>query len=94
MSHPPPDPGARQLPHDAYRPLSGRQRLLIVLLGVGTSIGGVLTLLDPPGGVVRKAPPAPTVPECAASSPAATTGCVGGLATVLPPAPTPSAASR
>lgn len=85
MSHLPPDPGPQPLPHDAYRPLSGRQRVLIVLLGVGTAIGGVLTLLAPPGGVVRTRPPARLVPQCAASTPDAS-GCVGGMATVLPPA--------
>lgn len=76
---------------DDYRPVSWRQRLVIIVLAIATAVGVVLLLLDPPGGVVRKRPPAPVVPECTASSPEPASGCVGGMATVLPPAP---AASR
>ncbi len=68
--------------HDAYRPISGRQRLAIIVLAIVTAVGAVLILLDPPGGVVRKRAP---IPECAASTPDAK-GCVGGMATVIAPA--------
>ena len=71
-------------PGDDYRPLTVRRRLLILLLAVATAIGVVLTLLDPPGGVVRKRPTAPPVPECSASAAAAgEAGCVGGKASVI-----------
>lgn len=75
---------------DEYRPVSGRQRLVIVVLAIATAIGVVLVLLHPPGGIVRKRPPAAAVPECAQGNPDAT-GCVGGMATVIAPA---AAASR
>ena len=49
------------LPSDDYRPLSGRRRLLIVLLRWPRG-DGVMMLLDPPGGVQRKARCLPTGP--------------------------------
>lgn len=70
------------LAEDAYRPISPRQRLAIVVLAIVTAVGAMLILLDPPGGVVRKRA---AIPECAASAPDAK-GCVGGMATVIAPA--------
>lgn len=83
----PPAPPTFDVEVDAYRPLNARRRLVLVALAVGTSVGGVLTLLSPPGGVVRKRPPAPEVPVCGASAAEGASGCVGGMATVLPVAP-------
>lgn len=73
---------------DYPRP-SGRRRLLVALLAVSTAVTVMYLVLEKPGG--PKAPPraaaGPAV--CAAGQ---TSGCVGGLAQVLPAAP-PATAS-
>jgi hypothetical protein len=68
-----------------YPRLPLRRRLLILLLAVATAITVALLLLYPPGGVQRKRPPpGADAPRCAAGQ---TTGCVGGMAEVIVPAP-------
>lgn len=87
-----PEPPRADPQVDSYRPLTWRHRLLIVALAVGTAVGVVLMLLDPPGGVQRKRAPAPqaaTPPTCA---PGQSENCVGGSTTIL--APAAPAASR
>jgi len=61
-----------------------RRRLLIALLAVATAITVTLLMLHPPGGVKRKPPP--PLPDAATCAPGQTTGCVGGMATVIVPA--------
>lgn len=70
-----------------YRPVGGRRRLLIALLAVVIAVTGVLTLLDPLGGIQRKR----RLPQpCAAGQ---QEGCVGGKSDVLILGPAASAAS-
>lgn len=76
-------------PVDEFPRLARRRRLLIVLLAVATAVAVVLLLLSPPGGVKRVRPPVADQPLCTAGQ---TSGCVGGMATVIVPAP-PSKAS-
>ena len=76
------------LPIDNYRPLSGRRRLLIVLLAVATAVTVVLTMLDPPGGVQRKRQVSSGPAVC---QPGQDRGCVGGTAEVIAPAALPAA---
>jgi hypothetical protein len=61
-----------------------RRRVLIALLAVGTAITVTLLMLYPPGGVKRRPPPPP--PDAATCAPGQSTGCVGGMATVIVPA--------
>jgi hypothetical protein len=70
---------------DDFPALTRRRRALILLLAVATGITVMLLMLYPPGGVKRKPPPPP--PDAAACAPGQTTGCVGGMATVIVPAP-------
>ncbi len=58
-----------------------RRRLLLLLLAVATAVAIVLILLDPLGGIQRKAPAPPAdVARCALGQ---TEGCVGGTAAVI-----------
>lgn len=77
--------------HDSYRPVSGRRKLLILLLGVSTALSLIYMMLNRTG-----APPLKRA-EVARCAPGQTTGCVGGAAqviTVAPAQPAASAASR
>jgi hypothetical protein len=69
---------------DDFPALPRKRRLLIALIAVATAITVVLLMLYPPGGVKRKPPPPP--PDAAACAPGQTSGCVGGIATVIVPA--------
>jgi hypothetical protein len=72
---------------ERYRPLNRRRRLLLALLAIAVAITGVLTLLDPLGGVQRKR----RLPQpCSAGQ---QEGCVGGKSEVLIVGPAASAAS-
>lgn len=76
---------------DNYRPISGRRKLLILLLGISTSLGLITMMLNRTG-----APPLQRN-EVARCVPGQTTGCVGGAAQVInvaPATPAASAASR
>ncbi|WP_201494633.1 hypothetical protein [Rubrivivax sp. A210] len=73
-----------------YRPISPRRRLLILALAVATAVSIVLLLVGEPGGArLAQRPPPPAGP--ALCSEGQSSGCVGGLARVIVPAP---AASR
>jgi hypothetical protein len=76
-------------PDDRYRPLSGRRRILIVVLAIATAATVLLSLIYRPGGVERP-PPAP-VPDAERCAPGRSDGCVGGKVDVIVP---PPAASR
>jgi hypothetical protein len=81
-----------KLEHDAYRPLSGRRRLLIVVLALATAATIVLSVLGTPGGAKGpRPPPAPPAPEPAACAPGQSIGCLGGKADVIVP---PASAAR
>lgn len=72
---------------ERYRPINRRRRLLIALLAIAIAITGVLTLLDPLGGIQRKR----RLPQpCGAGQ---QEGCVGGKSEVLILQPPASAAS-
>ncbi len=73
-----------------YRPLSGRRRLLILLLAIATAVTIFWLLLYRPGGV--KATRVRVLP--AVCAPGQTTGCIGGQSDVivLPPQVAASAA--
>lgn len=74
-----------------YRPLNLRRRLLLVALAVGTAVGVVVMLLDPPGGVQRtRAPAAATAAGPADCTPGQTSGCVGGTSAVIVPGVAPA----
>lgn len=76
MNERPPD-------HEAYRPLSGRRRLLILLLAVATAVAIMLSVLAPPGASKT---PRPQRQEPTACAPGQTAGCLGGKAEVIAPA--------
>ena len=66
---------------DPYRPVSARRRILIVVLAVATASSLLLYMLGRRGQIEADRPHKPTeVATCAAGQ---TTGCVGGLATVI-----------
>ena len=66
-----------------------RRRLLLVLMALGMGYLVVTTMIDPPGNILRNPPPRVDAPRCL---PGQTTGCVGGMATVIvAPAPAPAA---
>jgi hypothetical protein len=79
--------------HDPYRPLNRNKYVLIVVLAALTSGAVILAMVFHPGHppVVPREPVA-DAPRCAAGQ---TTGCVGGMATVISqpasaaPAPAP-----
>jgi hypothetical protein len=84
------DPAAEVMRVVEAFPVAPRKRkLLTALLAVATAITVTLLMLHPPGGVKRKPPPPP--PDAAACAPGQSTGCVGGMATVIVPAPAVSA---
>lgn len=81
---------SRAQDQDYPRP-SGRRRLLVALLAVSTAVTVMYLVLEKPGG--------PKAPPRAAAGPAVctagqTSGCVGGLAQVLPAAPLPAASAN
>lgn len=80
-------PERPERPGEEYRPLSARRRWLVLLLAVATAVAVMLTLLDPPGGVVRPkaASPVPAAPSAAAPcAPGQGQDCIGGKVDVLP----------
>ena len=75
---------------DRYKPLSGRRRLWVVLLAIGTAVTLMYSLLERPGAPVIHRIAAPEPARCAGED----TGCVGGRADViLTPAVPASAAA-
>lgn len=66
---------------DAYRPITRRRRLLIVVLALGTAITVLLSLIYRPGSV--KPPPPPPNPDAARCSGGQSDNCVGGTADVI-----------
>lgn len=73
-----------------YRPVSGRRRVLIVLLAVATAVTVMWLLLERPGAVFP-ARPAATAPRPCADGQGS--GCVGGKMEVLRAVPAPAPAS-
>jgi hypothetical protein len=78
--------------HRPYAPLARRQRVLVVLLALATSIAILALVLDAPGGVKRPRVPAATtdVPVCA---PGQSETCVGSRMGVLAPSVVPPASA-
>lgn len=83
---------AAPMPDDfeEYRPVKGRKKLLVAVLGVSTAIGVLLMMIYRPGG--------PELPKRAPSGPQRCVGqqtadCVGGKIEVIVPAPAAPAAS-
>lgn len=75
--------------NDPYRPMSGRRRLLIVVLAIATGLTVLLSLIYRPGAAPP--PPPATTPDAERCAAGQSQGCVGGKADVIVPAP---AASR
>jgi hypothetical protein len=76
--------------HERYRPLSGRRRLLVLVLAVSTAITVVWMLFERPGGPQWKGkPPRADAARC---TPGQTRDCVGGQADVIVAPPTSGAA--
>ena len=73
--------------NDSYSPISGRRKLLILLLGVSTALGLIYMMLNRTG-----APPLKRV-DSARCAPGQSTDCVGGRAQVIVVAPAASSAS-
>jgi hypothetical protein len=73
-----------------YRPVSKRRRLLIVVLALATAATLLLYILGRRGAILSGKRPVPAdVSACKGGN---TTGCVGGMATVIvAPAPAASA---
>lgn len=93
MKKNPIDPAAEVLRTiDDFPAQPRRRRALILVLAVATGITVMLLMLYPPGGLKRRPPPPP--PDAAACTPGQTTGCVGGIATVIVPATPASATGR
>jgi len=80
-----PTPSVPELPDERYRPLSARRRWLVLLLAVATAVAVMLTLLDPPGGVVRRKAETTAAPATARPcAPGQSQDCLGGKVDVLP----------
>lgn len=78
--------------HRPYAPLPRRQRVLVVLLALATSITVLALILDPPGGVKRPRAPA-TAADVAACAPGQSETCVGSRMGVLAPSAAPPASA-
>ena len=74
MSMRPPEP-------DRYRPLSTRKHLFIVVLAIATAATVLVSMLFRLGS--PPPPPRAVAPDAARCAAGQTTGCVGGLATVI-----------
>lgn len=74
---------------DRYRPLTGRRRLLILLLAVTTALTVMYSVLERPGAPEIHRVPAPEPARCAGED----TRCVGGRADIIPAPASPSPAS-
>ena len=76
---------------DRYRPTSPRQRLLIVVLAIGTAIGVMAVLLAPQIRLLQTPRPLPA--DAAPCAKGQLSGCVGGkLDVIVVPPPAASAA--
>lgn len=77
---------------DRYRPVSGRKQIVIVLLAITTAASVLLSMLYRLGS--PPPPPRTAAPDAARCTAGQTTGCVGGMATVIaPPAHAASASA-
>jgi hypothetical protein len=81
---------------DAYRPISWRGRLLIVVLALATAGSVLLYMLGRRGAILGAGPPARALPvDVATCKPGQTEGCVGGTARlIVVPGPGAAASAR